>query len=94
MNWSPNKIRLAGLQKGVHVRKYTYGPRPKIKSKEAEGAEGAKVESKWMYKTLEQTDQEKSKMLGSGFEIRNRQALSSMSTHLEEKTSCNYLVAQ
>ena len=69
INMTPTEIRLQGLHRVVPERKYAKGPRPTIKGEEARSCPGSKVESKWTYRTLEQTEEEKRKMEAMTLEI-------------------------
>ena len=70
MNWSPTQILLAGLRRVVPVRKFKMGPRPGLGSKEAQGDSlKEEEESKWVFGTLEPTEDEERKLIAATLEI-------------------------
>ena len=70
MNMSPGEIRLKGLHKAVPTRRYKYGPRPGVKSKEAYEPEDRDEEhSSWSFKRTEFSEIEKRKIIGATLQI-------------------------
>ena len=70
LNWPPGKIKLRGLARVCPIRKYKFGPKAGLTSKEAkEKSTDNDEKSKWEYRTLEQTPSEQRLLIGAALEI-------------------------
>ena len=70
MNWCPGKIKIMGLSRVCPVRRHKFGPRPGVKGKEACKKDTTpEEESQWTYRTLDQSDLEKRRLIGAALEI-------------------------
>ena len=70
LNWTEGRIKLEGLQRVCPTRKCRKGARPGLGSKEAQGArQSDNQDSRWEYRTLDQTREEERKLVAATLEI-------------------------